>query len=95
MNGGWCTKAVEGPYGVGVWKQLLRGWEVLLRFISFRIGDGSHIIFWHDNWYGNQPLKEAFPELFRIACNKEAWVKDHMQLSNVCIQWNVPFKRAV
>jgi hypothetical protein len=53
MNGGWCTKVVEGPYGVGVWKQLLRGWEVLLRFISFRIGDGSHIIFWRDNWYGN------------------------------------------
>ena len=38
--------------------------------------------FWHDNWCGNQPLKEVFLELFRIACNKEAWVKDHMQLSN-------------
>jgi hypothetical protein len=27
-------------------------------------------------------LKEVFPELFRIAINKEAWVRDHMQLSN-------------
>jgi hypothetical protein len=26
---------------------------------------------------------------------KEAWVKDHMQLSNGSIQWNVPFLRAV
>jgi hypothetical protein len=21
MSRGWCTKEVEGPYGVGVWKQ--------------------------------------------------------------------------
>jgi hypothetical protein len=94
-NGGWCTNVVEGPYGVGVWKQIRRGWEVFSRFISFEIGDGSHIRFWHDNWCGNQPLKETFPKLFWIACNKEAWVKDHMQLSNGSIQWNVPFIRAV
>jgi hypothetical protein len=25
MNGGWCSKVVEGPYGVGVWKHI-RGW---------------------------------------------------------------------
>jgi hypothetical protein len=59
-------------------EQIQRGWEVFLRFISFGIDDGSHIRFWHDNWCGNQPLKEAFPKLFQIACNKEAWVKDHM-----------------
>jgi hypothetical protein len=95
MNGGWCTKVVEGPYGVGVWKHIRRGWEVFLRFISFGIGDGSHIRFWHNNWCRNQPLKEAFLELFRIACNKLAWVKDHMQLSNGSIQGNLPFIRAV
>jgi hypothetical protein len=54
---------VEGPYGVGVWKHIQRGWEGFSRFISFGIGDGFHIRFWHDKWCGNQPLKEAFPEL--------------------------------
>jgi hypothetical protein len=27
-------------------------------------------------------MKEAFSELFRIACCKEAWVADNMQFSN-------------
>ena len=62
-----------------------------LRCISFGVGDGSHIRFWYDTWCGDQTLKEAFLELFRIASNKEACVSDHMQLSNFVIQWNVPF----
>jgi hypothetical protein len=61
MNGGWCTKVVEGPYGVGMWKHIRRGWGVFSRFISFGVGDGSHIRFWYDSWCGDQPLKEAFP----------------------------------
>ena len=86
---------VEGPYGVGVWKHIQRGWEVFLKFINFGVGDGSHIRFWHDIWCGNQPLKEVFLALFGIASNKEAWVMDHMQQVNGVIQWNVSFLRAV
>jgi hypothetical protein len=68
---------------------------VFLRFIKFGVGDGSRIRFWHDIWCGEQPLKEAFPDFFQIASNKEAWVKDHLQMVNNVIQWNVPFSRAV
>jgi hypothetical protein len=64
MNGSWCTKVVEGPYGVGLWKHIQKGWGVFLRFISFGVGDGSHIRFWYDTWCGDRSLKEAFPELF-------------------------------
>ena len=78
ISGGWCTKVVEGLYGVGVWKHIWRGWEVFSRCIKFGVGDGTHIRFWHDIWCGEQSLKEAFPELFRIASNKEAWVKDYI-----------------
>jgi hypothetical protein len=90
INGGWCTKVVESPYGVDVWKHIRRG-GVFSKFITFGAGDGSHIRFWHDNWCGDQSLKEAFHELFQIASNKEAWDRDHMQLSNGVIQWNDPF----
>ena len=45
-NDGWCTKVVEGPSGVGVWKHIRREWEVFSRFLSFGVGDGSHIRFW-------------------------------------------------
>jgi hypothetical protein len=53
-----------------------------LRFIRYGVGDGSHISFWHDIWCRDRSLKEAFLELFRIARNKGAWVRDHMLLSN-------------
>jgi hypothetical protein len=85
LNGGWCSKEVEGPFGVGVWKHIRRGWGVFSSYLSFDVGDGSLISFWHDVWCGTQSLKDAFPELFRIARCKEARVLDNMQISNgVC-----------
>ena len=61
------------------------------KFIGFEVGDGTRIRFWHDVWCGDQPLKESFPGLFRIARNKEAWVSDHMQIMNEEVHWNVQF----
>jgi hypothetical protein len=26
MRGGWCFEEVGGPFGVGVWKRIRRGW---------------------------------------------------------------------
>jgi hypothetical protein len=46
------------------------------------VGDGSKIRFWHNVWCRDQPLKEAFSKLFCIACCREAWVVDNMQISN-------------
>jgi exonuclease III len=48
LAGGWCTKQVEGSFGVGVWKHIRRGWESFSKFIKFEVGDGSRIRFWHD-----------------------------------------------
>jgi hypothetical protein len=91
MEGDWCTKQVERPFGVGDWKHIRRGWELFSKFIRFEVGDGTRIRFWQDVWCGDRPLKESFPVLFRIARNKEAWVSDHMQIMNEEIHWNVQF----
>jgi hypothetical protein len=32
------------------------------------LGDGSKVRFWHDLWFWDTTLKEAFPNLFGIAC---------------------------
>jgi hypothetical protein len=35
----------------------------------------------------------AFPALFTIACAKEAWVEENMDIVNGAIHWNVLFIR--
>jgi hypothetical protein len=71
-TGGWCTKEFMGPYGVSLWNNIRRDWESFLRFLSYEVGNGTTIHFWFDIWSGNQPLKEAFPELFCLARHKDA-----------------------
>ena len=42
----------------------------------FKLGDGRKIIFREDTWWGNQPLCEAFPDLYSIASTKGAKATD-------------------
>ena len=44
--GGWCTRSVNGPYGVGLRKNISRGWPSFSRHILYDIGDGSRVKFW-------------------------------------------------
>jgi hypothetical protein len=37
---------------------------------SFLIRDGSEIRFWEDKWLGNTSLREQYPALYAIVCNK-------------------------
>jgi hypothetical protein len=52
MSGCWCSKDVEGPFGVGVWKHIRRVLRVFFfffsRFVKYEVRDGSKIRFWHD-----------------------------------------------
>ena len=64
--GGWCTSLVSGPYGIGLWKNISRGWPSFSCYILFDIGDGTRVKFWQDCWYGETPLAVRFPELFRF-----------------------------
>jgi hypothetical protein len=63
VGGGWCSLAPVGPHGVGLWKNIRRGWSLFCRHVRFELGDGSRIRFWFDVWCGELPLKEAFPVL--------------------------------
>jgi hypothetical protein len=45
---GWCSKEVVGPFGVGVWKYIRRGWRAFSQFVRYEVGDGLMIKFWHD-----------------------------------------------
>jgi hypothetical protein len=47
--------------------------------VRYEIGNGSKVLFWHDVWCGEIPLKTLFPELFLIARGKDAWVEKNIK----------------
>ena len=60
--GGVGAQMHRGPYGDSLWKSIRAGWDCFSSFISYSVGDGSRIKFWHGIWCGGQPLKDQFPE---------------------------------
>lgn len=59
--------------------------------IGFKNGEGNRVRFWKDAWCSNLPLMLEFPDLYNIALNKEAWVRDNMERNNDTIAWNIFF----
>jgi hypothetical protein len=85
---------VNGPHGVSLWKNIRSGWEKFERLIAFKVGSGAQAKFWLDTWCGDAPLKVNFPKLYGIACDKKAYVADHMQPHHDLSNWQVNFVRA-
>jgi hypothetical protein len=80
--GGYYSNEVIGSYGAGLWKFIRRGWKEFFRYTRFKVGDDSKISFWHGVWCGEQPLKVAFPELYRIVYLRDNFMADHLQFHN-------------
>jgi len=95
MRGGWCSKEIGGSFGFGVWKGIRRGLDAFATHVRYEIGNGLKVLFWHDVWCREIPLKTLFPELFLIARSKDAWVEENMQRQNGTILWNILFSRPV
>jgi hypothetical protein len=45
--GGWCSNESASSYGVGVWKNIRRGWGSFSNHTTFDVGDGVNVKFWH------------------------------------------------
>ena len=93
--GGWCSNRTRDPHGVSLWKHIRAGWDRFSHYVSFKVGDGSRIKFWHDSWCGDQPLRDKFPVLFRLARNQEATVADHLRFHGTTHSWDIEFLRQV
>jgi hypothetical protein len=86
LHGDWTIREVLGPYGVSLWKHIRKDWGHFVRHLHFEVGDGTKTRFWTDIWCGTCSLKDGFPELFCMARNKEALVRDHIRYQNgVCL----------
>uniref|UniRef100_A0A2N9HB10 lysine--tRNA ligase n=1 Tax=Fagus sylvatica TaxID=28930 RepID=A0A2N9HB10_FAGSY len=75
-----------------LWRQVIEGkYRSLGGGWSSNVGDGSRIKFWLDLWCGDGPLKDTYPELFRLAQNKDAFIVDHLQHRNSSTHWELHF----
>ena len=78
-----------------MWNCIQRGCDNFKQHVRFEVGDGSKVLFWHDVWCGELPLKIFFLPLFSIACTKEAWVGENVDITHGVIHWNAMFTRLV
>jgi hypothetical protein len=42
---GWCSREPVGAYGMGLWKNIMRGWGKFSSHTRFEVGDGSEVRF--------------------------------------------------
>ena len=87
--GGWCSEIGRGPNGVSLWKFIRRGWDHFFPFLSFKVGNGDRVRFWHNAWCGGLPLKVIYPVLFSIAGDRDASVAALMSFRNGTLHWEL------
>lgn len=75
IRGGWCCNEVVRPFGMGVWKNIRRGWGVFFLDLSYmRWETGLRLRFWLDLWCKNHPLKAIFRNcLVSLAIKRLGW----------------------
>ncbi|RVW17076.1 hypothetical protein CK203_076007 [Vitis vinifera] len=42
-EGGWCTRAVSGRHGVGLWKAIKKEWLGMYSSLAYRMGSGRRV----------------------------------------------------
>ena len=70
-------------------------WANFSRNISYVVGNGVKVRFWHDLWCDIMPLKKAYLELFSITCDRDVAVTDLMFFRNGVQHWDLNFLRSV
>jgi hypothetical protein len=77
----------------GFERTLGKGGVCLVAIPDLFWGNESRIRFWDDVWCGEMPLKEAFPSLYDIDCDKNSLVAVHLILESGSFQCDVKFIR--
>ena len=89
-----CSSDLREGYGVGFWKEIRKEGSLLLKNITFFVGDDRRVKFWKEIWCGNNTLCETFPSLFALVNSKDAWVVDCWDYLGEEGWWNPRFSRS-
>ena len=90
----WWVNTPRGPFGVGLWKEILKEAHWVKDNWKFKVGKGTRVRFWMDFWSGPSTLCHSFPSLFELVVDKsitvaKAW--NHMDDGG---GWNLNCVRA-
>ena len=70
-------------------KQLADKGVDLLSMCKRKVGDGSSISFWDDDWCGDRPLKLLFPRVYALDYAKSCTIAERLRL----LDWFSAFRR--
>ncbi|RVW49324.1 hypothetical protein CK203_073184 [Vitis vinifera] len=90
---GWRTKKVNGAFGVGVWKEIMKEADWCWDKMNFKVGKGTKIRFWKDPCCGEVELAHRFPQLFNVAAQRSATVGELWDYNSDQGSWNLRFSR--
>ena len=90
---GWRTNEACGTFEVGVWKEILKESNWCWDNIEFKVGEGTKVNFWTDQWCGNEALSQTFPQLFALAAQRNASVNEMWDSSLGQKGWNIRFSK--
>lgn len=71
----------------------MKGWKDFSENITFRIGDGSRVHFWEHKWCGENILKEDFPNIYGVSCQRELTVRQIHMFNEGEVHWDLRFRR--
>ena len=91
---GWWSKKSLFAHGVGCWKSIHSTLDFFKSFVHFEVGNGVRVLFCQDKWCGDQPVKDQFPNLLRMASSSEATVQEILSWNGSEHFWNITFTRS-
>ncbi|KAI8530701.1 hypothetical protein RHMOL_Rhmol11G0080100 [Rhododendron molle] len=94
-RGEWASLDVRTPYGMALWRGIMNGWEAFGKNTRRAVGDGRRVKFWEHVWCGDACLKETFPNIYLLACDRDAKVCDYLHVHNGVTVWDIRLGRDV
>lgn len=80
-----CNTILQHPVAKSFTKKLVRK----------RVGNGSSMLFWHETWLEDFPLKYRFPQLFTIAIAPSATIASMGIWDGMDWQWTFSWRRVL
>ena len=95
----WDTRVDDKRTFRSPWKAISSLYNEFHQLVSFKVGNGSKVRFWEDDWVGETSLEALFPSLFRLSSLKSRPISEFYNHSSLSLgdntNWNLHFSRGL